>query len=44
LPEVGAFAMGTNLASIRKLEECGFVFLRDEPRLVRRHFRVTRRV
>lgn len=42
LPAVSAFAMADNHASLRVLEKCGFGFLRDEPALERRHYRVTR--
>ena len=39
LPEVDAYAMAENLASIRVLQKCGFAFLRHEPALQRQRFR-----
>lgn len=42
LAEVDAYAMAENLASIRVLQKCGFVFLRQEPALQRQRFRVRR--
>lgn len=42
LAEVDAYAMAENLASIRVLQKCGFVFLRHEPVLQRQRFRVRR--
>ena len=42
LAQVDAYAMAENLASIRVLQKCGFVFLRYEPALQRQRFRVRR--
>ena len=40
LPQISAFAMPANEASIRVLEKCGFKLLRYEPALQRNHYEV----
>jgi len=41
VPEVNAFAMPENTASIRVLQKSGFTLVRYEPELERNHYVVT---
>jgi ribosomal-protein-alanine N-acetyltransferase len=38
--EINAYAHKDNIASIRVLEKCGFLFQRFEPKLERNHYRI----
>ncbi|MBA3027819.1 MAG: GNAT family N-acetyltransferase [Desulfobacteraceae bacterium] len=40
LSEINAYAHKDNIASIRVLEKCGFLFQRFEPKLGRNHYRI----